>query len=208
MSALKPLKRLVTDWFLGGMLLAVALAWLFPDIGRHGGALHAESLINAGVFLVFFLHGINLSTEQIRKGLSNWRLHHGAGVHLRPVPAGLAGGGPVVRHAPAASADAGLLLPLRPALDHLLLGGADRQRGRQRTGGDPQRQPVEPAGGVPHALADQPGGRRQRRHRPGRDADRPEPAAAPAAGAGPGAAPAVGQVLRPLQALRRCSTSW
>lgn len=75
MSALKPLKRLVTDWFLGGMLVAVALAWLFPDIGRHGGVLHAESLINAGVFLVFFLHGINLSTEQIRKGLSNWRLH-------------------------------------------------------------------------------------------------------------------------------------
>lgn len=75
MSALKLLKRLVTDWFLGGMLLAVALAWLFPNVGRHGGVLHAENLINAGVFLVFFLHGINLSTEQIRKGLGNWRLH-------------------------------------------------------------------------------------------------------------------------------------
>ncbi|NWL77547.1 bile acid:sodium symporter [Pseudomonas taiwanensis] len=75
MSALKPLKRLVTDWFLGGMLLAVSLAWLFPNVGKHGGTLHAGSLINAGVFLVFFLHGINLSTEQIKKGLGNWRLH-------------------------------------------------------------------------------------------------------------------------------------
>jgi sodium/bile acid cotransporter 7 len=32
-------------------------------------------VINVGVFLVFFLHGVNLSSEQIRHGLKNWKLH-------------------------------------------------------------------------------------------------------------------------------------
>lgn len=75
MQALKHLKRVVTDWFLCGMFLATFLAWLFPDVGRSGGAMHAEYLINGGVFLVFFLHGINLSSEQIGRGLKNGRLH-------------------------------------------------------------------------------------------------------------------------------------
>ena len=75
MQALKHLKRVVTDWFLCGMFLATFLAWLFPDFGRSGGAMHAEYVINIGVFLVFFLHGINLSSEQIGHGLKNGRLH-------------------------------------------------------------------------------------------------------------------------------------
>ncbi len=75
MQALKHLKRVVTDWFLCGMFLATFLAWLFPGFGSSGGAMHAEYVINAGVFLVFFLHGINLSSEQIRHGLRNGRLH-------------------------------------------------------------------------------------------------------------------------------------
>ncbi|WP_455894353.1 bile acid:sodium symporter family protein [Pseudomonas palmensis] len=69
------LRRVVTDWFLCGMFLATFLAWLFPHFGASGGSMHAEYVINIGVFVVFFLHGINLSSEQIRHGLKNWRLH-------------------------------------------------------------------------------------------------------------------------------------
>ena len=75
MHALKHFKRVVTDWFLCGMFLATFLAWLFPGFGRSGGAMHAEYVINVGVFLVFFLHGINLSGEQIGQGLKSGRLH-------------------------------------------------------------------------------------------------------------------------------------
>ena len=75
MQAFKHLKRVVTDWFLCGMFLATFLAWLFPRFGAAGGGMHAEYVINIGVFLVFFLHGINLSSEQIRHGLKNVRLH-------------------------------------------------------------------------------------------------------------------------------------
>ncbi|MGV8920839.1 MAG: bile acid:sodium symporter family protein [Pseudomonas sp.] len=75
MHAFKHLKRVVTDWFLCGMLIATILAYLFPTFGGAGGAMHAEYVINIGVFFVFFLHGVNLSSEQISHGLKNWKLH-------------------------------------------------------------------------------------------------------------------------------------
>ena len=75
MPVFKHLKRLFTDWFLCGMLLATLLAYVFPTFGSTGGGMHAEVVINIGVFLVFFLHGVNLSSEQISHGLKNMRLH-------------------------------------------------------------------------------------------------------------------------------------
>ncbi|KZN16675.1 MULTISPECIES: bile acid:sodium symporter family protein [Pseudomonas] len=75
MHAFKHLKRVVTDWFLCGMLIATLLAYVFPTFGAIGGGMHAEYVINVGVFLVFFLHGVNLSSEQISHGLKNWKLH-------------------------------------------------------------------------------------------------------------------------------------
>ncbi|WP_053214696.1 bile acid:sodium symporter family protein [Pseudomonas sp. Q12-87] len=75
MAIFRHLKRMVTDWFLCGMLLATLLAYLFPSFGATGGAMHAEWVVNIGIFVVFFLHGVNLSGEQIRHGLKNTRLH-------------------------------------------------------------------------------------------------------------------------------------
>lgn len=75
MHIFRHLKRLVTDWFLCGMLLATLLAYFFPTFGASGGTMHAEWVVNIGIFVVFFLHGVNLSGEQIRHGLKNTRLH-------------------------------------------------------------------------------------------------------------------------------------
>lgn len=75
MHIFRHLKRMVTDWFLCGMVLATLLAYFFPTFGATGGAMHAEWVVNIGIFVVFFLHGVNLSGEQIRHGLKNIRLH-------------------------------------------------------------------------------------------------------------------------------------
>jgi solute carrier family 10 (sodium/bile acid cotransporter), member 7 len=72
---LRQLRRLSRDWFLLGMLSAVALATLAPEIGRSGGALRADLAADVGIFAVFFLHGIGLSTEKLKAGVSRWRLH-------------------------------------------------------------------------------------------------------------------------------------
>lgn len=63
------------DWFLIGMFAAIGLAWLFPDPGAQGGALHPELLTKGGVALIFFLHGMSLSFAAMRQGALNWRLH-------------------------------------------------------------------------------------------------------------------------------------
>ena len=51
------------------------LATLAPGVGRSGGPLRADVLANAGIFAVFFLHGMGLSTEKLRAGVARWKLH-------------------------------------------------------------------------------------------------------------------------------------
>ncbi len=71
----KYVRRMVRDWFLAGMLGAVVLATLLPDLGASGGALHADMLGNAGIFLIFLFHGAGISPESMRHGMSRWKLH-------------------------------------------------------------------------------------------------------------------------------------
>lgn len=68
-------KRLAQEWFLIGMLLAVLLASLFPEFGAAGGAMHGETVVNVGIALVFFLHGIGLPLESLKQGFLSWRVH-------------------------------------------------------------------------------------------------------------------------------------
>jgi solute carrier family 10 (sodium/bile acid cotransporter), member 7 len=63
------------DWFLIGMGVAVALAWLFPDAGAKGGALHPELINKFGVSLIFLLHGLTLSFGALLAGTKQWRVH-------------------------------------------------------------------------------------------------------------------------------------
>lgn len=74
-AASRVLQRLSRDWFLGGMIAAVVLAALFPGFGRSGGPMHADVVANVGIFLVFFLHGLGLSPERMKAGVTRWRLH-------------------------------------------------------------------------------------------------------------------------------------
>src|SRR3546814_2550541 len=57
------------------MLIAVAIALLLPQLGASGGVLHLELLTHIGVALVFLLSGAGLSTEKLKAGAANWRLH-------------------------------------------------------------------------------------------------------------------------------------
>lgn len=63
------------EWFLVGMVGAIVLAMLAPKLGQNQGYLHLETVTHIGIAVIFFLHGIGLSPEKIRSGVSNWRLH-------------------------------------------------------------------------------------------------------------------------------------
>jgi len=63
------------DWFLKGMLVAVALAFLWPAPGAKGGFLHPELLNKIGIALVFFLNGLVLSLASLKDGALRWKVH-------------------------------------------------------------------------------------------------------------------------------------
>jgi solute carrier family 10 (sodium/bile acid cotransporter), member 7 len=69
------LMKFKIDWFLAGMVAAVALAWLFPGPGAQGGAMHPELVTKLGVALIFFLHGVSLSFAAMKAGTLQWKLH-------------------------------------------------------------------------------------------------------------------------------------
>jgi len=54
---------------------AVGLAWIFPDPGARGGWLHTGVSTRVAVFLIFVMQGLSLPTQEVRKGLVQYRLH-------------------------------------------------------------------------------------------------------------------------------------
>lgn len=65
--------RQALDPYILALLGMVVLASLLPV--RGGAASAASDLANAGIVLLFFLHGAKLSREAILAGAGNWRLH-------------------------------------------------------------------------------------------------------------------------------------
>ncbi|MCL9782432.1 bile acid:sodium symporter [Vibrio sp. S4M6] len=72
---MKVISVIKKEWFLVGMVLAILLAALFPNVGKSDGVLHLDIVTTLGIALIFFLHGIGLSPSAIKQGLKNWRLH-------------------------------------------------------------------------------------------------------------------------------------
>jgi len=71
------LARLNIDGYILALLAMVVLATLVP--ARGGMAAAVSYLADAGIVLLFFLHGARLSREAIRDGARHWRLHAATG---------------------------------------------------------------------------------------------------------------------------------
>ncbi|MBY7913675.1 bile acid:sodium symporter [Vibrio fluvialis] len=69
------LAKIKKEWFLVGMVVAILLATVTSEFGRSGGVIHLDQLTGIGIAIVFFLHGLGLSPQAIKAGLTNWRLH-------------------------------------------------------------------------------------------------------------------------------------
>ena len=67
--------RVKIDGFVTLLVIAVALAWLLPDVGAREGSFSLSALANYGISVIFFFYGLKLSREKLRTGLGNWRLH-------------------------------------------------------------------------------------------------------------------------------------
>jgi len=68
---------LVKNWFMIGMPVAVALAWVIPEAGADGGWFRAEITTKLAVSAVFFVQGLTLPARALKDGASQVRLHFG-----------------------------------------------------------------------------------------------------------------------------------
>jgi sodium/bile acid cotransporter 7 len=63
------------DGFIIGLITMILLAWFFPQAGIYRGAINLEVITDIGITLIFFFYGLKLSPQQMKEGLSNYRLH-------------------------------------------------------------------------------------------------------------------------------------
>ncbi|MCG6227357.1 bile acid:sodium symporter family protein [Vibrio furnissii] len=75
MTGVVVFEKIKKEWFLLGMLSAIALSFLSPEVGRSGGWLQLDKFTQLGIAVIFFLHGIHLSPAKLKQGISNWPLH-------------------------------------------------------------------------------------------------------------------------------------
>lgn len=69
------LSKVGINGFLLGLFVAIALASVFPEEGAEQSGLPWKPVINIGIGLVFFFYGVKLDPNQLKAGLSNWKLH-------------------------------------------------------------------------------------------------------------------------------------
>ena len=71
----KKIRPYLPDWFIGGILCMIGLAWLFPGIGADGQLVELKQVGKYGIMLLFFFYGLKLSPEKLLNDLKNWRMH-------------------------------------------------------------------------------------------------------------------------------------
>jgi sodium/bile acid cotransporter 7 len=63
------------DGFILGLMFMILLAYWFPGIGDTNSAIPLEPITSIGISLMFFFYGLKLSPQNMKKGLSNYKLH-------------------------------------------------------------------------------------------------------------------------------------
>lgn len=63
------------DWFLVGIILVILWAYLWREPGIYEGTFSLSQVAHYGVSVIFFFYGLKLSPQQLKAGLSRWKLH-------------------------------------------------------------------------------------------------------------------------------------
>lgn len=63
------------DSFVLAIIVTIIIAYFFPQLALMKGKISLDLISSIGISLIFFFYGLKLSTEEIKKGMSNWKLH-------------------------------------------------------------------------------------------------------------------------------------
>ncbi|KAH7023636.1 putative sodium bile acid cotransporter [Ilyonectria destructans] len=74
--AKKAANLILAQYLIIGFAVACVLGYFFPSVARHGGTIRSEySILYGAVAFIFFVSGLQLSPEKLKKNVTNWRLH-------------------------------------------------------------------------------------------------------------------------------------
>ncbi len=63
------------DKFVLAIIGSILLAWFFPEWGSPESGIPLDLIASIGISLIFFFYGLKLSSQEIKIGLRNWKLH-------------------------------------------------------------------------------------------------------------------------------------
>ncbi len=63
------------DKFVLAIVGSILLAWFFPEWGSPESGIPLDLIASIGISLIFFFYGLKLSSQEIKIGLRNWKLH-------------------------------------------------------------------------------------------------------------------------------------
>lgn len=67
--------QLKFDRFVLAIVIVVATAYFFPQLGAGASADVLNTISTVGIALIFFFYGLKLSPQKLKAGLKNWKLH-------------------------------------------------------------------------------------------------------------------------------------
>lgn len=69
------LKKIRIDTFVIAIVISIILAYFFPQLGASDSPVPMNLISSLGISFIFFFYGLSLSSEAIKSGLKNWKLH-------------------------------------------------------------------------------------------------------------------------------------
>lgn len=68
-------KKLRLDPFVIAILTSIGIAYFFPQLASASSPVPMGLISSLGISFIFFFYGLSLSSEALRNGLKNWKLH-------------------------------------------------------------------------------------------------------------------------------------
>lgn len=69
------LKKLRIDSFVIAIIISIVIAYFFPQLGASDSPIPMNLISSLGISFIFFFYGLSLSSEALRDGMRNWKLH-------------------------------------------------------------------------------------------------------------------------------------
>lgn len=63
------------DRFVLAIVVVILIAYFFPQFGINEEQIPLNLISSIGISLIFFFYGLKLSPQQVKQGISNWKLH-------------------------------------------------------------------------------------------------------------------------------------